>query len=97
MILGSVQPDRKRKMKTLAIWEPRAGNSDAGVLHRFEEHQSALKNMMTTCSDLLDQGTVISSPGNRNIVYKLETAFDIIVTHERRHLEQALEVLHSVK
>jgi len=26
------------------------------------------------------------------IVYKLETAFDIMVAHEKRHLEQAREI-----
>jgi hypothetical protein len=40
---------------------------------------------------------VISSPANKNIVYKLETAFDIIVSHEQRHLEQAKEILQLMK
>jgi hypothetical protein len=43
--------------------------------------------------ELVAKGTVIASPANKNIVYKLETAFDIIVSHEQRHLEQAKEVL----
>ncbi len=29
------------------------------------------------------------------IVYKLQTAFDIIVAHEKRHLEQAREVMKN--
>jgi hypothetical protein len=41
----------------------------------------------------VDKGTIISSPANKIIVYKLEIAFDIIVAHEKRHLEQAREVL----
>ena len=49
------------------------------------------------CKDLLEKGTVISSPANKNIVYKLENAFDIITTHEQRHLEQAREVLADLK
>jgi len=49
--------------------------------------------MIAGCSDLLDKGTIISSPANKNIVYKLEMAFDIITTHEQRHFEQAKEVL----
>jgi hypothetical protein len=32
------------------------------------------------------------APAARVIVYRLETAFDIIVAHERRHFEQAKEV-----
>ena len=45
----------------------------------------------------LANGVVISSPANKNIVYKLEVAFDIIVSHEQRHLEQAREVLQLIK
>jgi hypothetical protein len=48
--------------------------------------------MIQSSSKLLEYKTVISSPANRNIVYKLETAFDIIVAHEFRHFEQAKEV-----
>lgn len=93
MILNSVQPDRKRKMKTFPIWEPATSAITGDILTKFEQHQNELKNMITGCSDLLDKGTVISSPANKNIVYKLETAFDIIVAHEERHFEQAKEVL----
>jgi hypothetical protein len=32
-----------------------------------------------------------NSPANRNMVYTLERAFDIIVVHERRHFQQAME------
>jgi hypothetical protein len=45
----------------------------------------------------VENGTIISSPANKNIEYKLETAFDIIVAHEKRHLEQAREVLKNFK
>ncbi len=38
-----------------------------------------------------------TSPANKNIIYTLETAFDIIVTHEQRHLAQAKEVLEMLK
>jgi hypothetical protein len=91
-ILKSVNPDRRRKMKTLPIWEPTKSNVSPNIISRFVEQQSLLKEAIQSCSAFLDQGAVISSPANRIIVYKLEKAFDIIVTHERRHLEQAREL-----
>jgi hypothetical protein len=93
MILNAVEPTRSKKMKTLSVWEPSTSDIPADILSKFEKHQTALKNMIAGCSDLLDKGTIISSPGNKNIVYKLETAFDIIATHEQRHLAQAKEVM----
>ena len=91
-VLKAVQPDRKKRMKTFPIWEPTQSDIKEDIWNRFEKNQTELKQLIQSCSDLLDSGTVISSPANKNIVYKLETAFDIIVSHELRHFEQALEV-----
>ena len=96
-ILKSVNPDRKSRMRTLPIWEPTKSNVDTNIFSRFAAQQSLLKENIQSCLDLLDQGVVISSPANRIIVYKLDRAFDIIVTHERRHLEQARELKQLIK
>lgn len=93
LVLKSVQPDRRRKIKTFPIWEPTDSHIGGDILDRFEQHQTLVRNLILNCQDLLEQGTVISSPANKNIVYKLETAFDIILLHERRHFEQAKELL----
>lgn len=96
-ILKSVQPDRKRKMKTFTMWEPSKSELADDILVRFQKHQTELKTLIDNCRDLLESGIIISSPVNKNIVYKLETAFDIIVTHEQRHFEQAREVLNLMR
>ena len=80
-------------MKTFSIWEPSAIVTNASILEQFEKHQEELKKLITQSMDLVEAGTIISSPANRLIVYKLETAFDIIVTHEQRHFEQAKDLL----
>lgn len=91
-VLQSVHPDRRKKIKTFPIWEPSQSDLPADILTRFTRHQEELKNLITNSHDLLSRGTVITSPASRMIVYKLETAFEIIVTHEVRHLNQALEL-----
>lgn len=92
-LLNSVQPHRRKKTKTFPIWEPSQNSVHTGILNRFEQHQEELKLQIERSDDLLKRDTVISSPANKNIVYKLATAFDIIVAHEQRHFEQAKEVL----
>ena len=92
-LLKAVHPDRRRKTKTFSIWEPSATDLGADIIDKFEKHQTELKKLIEASMDLVEKGTIISSPANRNIVYKLETAFDIIVTHEQRHFEQAKESL----
>lgn len=91
MILGSVKPDRKRKMKTFSIWEPEKTVVEEDILAKYAQHQTELKRLIQDCADLLEKGQVIGSPANKKIVYTLENAFEIIVTHEERHLEQAKE------
>ncbi len=92
-LLKAVNPGRRKKLKTFSIWNPPESEIPADIPKKFIAHQSKLKKLIGDSEDLLRAGTVISSPAKRFIVYKLETAFDIIVTHEQRHLEQAKEVL----
>ncbi len=91
-ILKSVQPER-RKMKTFSVWEPTDNNISKDILDRFFTHQAKLKSLILDSADLVKKNTVISSPVNKYIVYKLDKAFDIIITHEKRHFEQAVEML----
>ena len=96
-VLKAVQPDRKKKMKTFPIWEPTTSNVNGDILKRFQDHQNELIQKIEGARELVEKRVVISSPANKNIVYKLETAFDIIVSHEQRHLEQAKEILQLMK
>ncbi|MEM1336637.1 MAG: DinB family protein [Bacteroidota bacterium] len=92
-VLKAVHEDRKKKMKTFPIWEPTKNEILIDVLEHFSVHQSELKKQIEDAKELVEKGTIISSPANKNIVYRLETAFEIIVTHEKRHFEQAKLVL----
>ncbi|TBW27168.1 DinB family protein [Gramella sp. KN1008] len=94
MIKKSVEPERNRKMKTFSLWEPRKDSFAKSILQDFQANQEELKGYISDSDDFIHQNMVISSPANRNIVYKLETAFDIIITHEERHYNQAKEILN---
>lgn len=92
VILRSVQPDRRKKMRTFPLWQPSSDPVEPGILHRFSLQQQSLIRLIESCQDLLDAQAIISSPANRSIVYSLATAFDILVSHEWRHFNQAKEV-----
>ncbi len=96
-ILKGVEPERKKKIRTFPVWEPAQSEVRADIVPHFAEHQKELANMMASCSDLVQAEMVISSPANRFIVYKIGRAFDIIVAHEERHLNQAKEVKAFLK
>lgn len=97
LILKSVQPDRKKKMKTFKIWEPTKNSFSKNVLKRFEAHQESLKKEILKIQDHIKQNAIISSPVNKNIVYRLETALNILITHEERHYEQANDIYRKIE
>ena len=96
MILKSVEPSRKKKLKTFAIWEPMQGQIGGDILKRFTNHQQALKKWIDKLEDNISKGFIIASPANQSIVYKLDMAIDIIVTHEQRHLNQSIEAFDMI-
>ena len=93
LILDSVQPDRKRKMQTFPVWEPKELTIENNVVEEFLKHQEKIKQLIADSEDLLLSSAFLPSPANRNIAYSLEDAFEIIVTHGERHINQAAEIL----
>ncbi|MEL6135430.1 MAG: DinB family protein [Bacteroidota bacterium] len=97
MIYRSVKPDQERKTRTFPIWEPSQSTINGDIVDRFLLHQEELADFMDSCADLIVQKQIISSPANRNIVYPLSRAFDIIVAHEVRHIDTAEIVLLNMQ
>ncbi len=96
-ILKGVEPERRKKIKTFPVWEPAVSEVRADIVSHFAEHQRELAGFVAVCSDLIEDGKVISSPANRFIVYEIGRAFDIIMAHEHRHLNQSREILTFLK
>lgn len=42
-VLKSVEPSRRKKMKTFPIWEPKNSSEAHGIIERFIQHQEELK------------------------------------------------------
>jgi hypothetical protein len=93
IVLKAVEPERKKKIKTFPIWEPKKSGITEHIVEQFTSHQEELKRFMHSHLPLVEQNVIISSPVNRNVVYHLPVAFEIIVTHELRHYHQAKEVM----
>lgn len=92
LIYKTVHPDNRKKTKTFKVWQPEHGNLPKEILDQFLVSQQHLKQLIIKSSDKHLKEVLISSPANRFIVYDLENAFDIIITHQDRHLRQARDV-----
>lgn len=97
LLLKAVGPENKTKARTFPIWEPDYNDLPDDIIKQFFDHQEELKKVMIQSEDLIQKNQVIHSPANPYIIYHLETAFEIILAHELRHLEQAKNVLNLLK
>ncbi len=92
MIHQSVLPESSKKITTFPIWEPTQATQIPDIVERFQEHQKKMIHAIQDSKLLLQKNPVVSSPANKVIVYRLSKAFEIIVSHEQRHLQQAKQL-----
>ena len=95
-ILKSVRPETQKKIKTFSIWEPSQSEIEGDILNRFLDHQKKLNGEISSLESYADAGLIICSPANKHIAYPLKQAFDIILTHEMRHLKQAKQIKEKI-
>ena len=96
-ILRSQDPKNRRKIKTMQIWRPSSSDIGGDIVARFAEHQEDLKRRYRELAAGVPDNPVISSPVNGSIVYRLETALELAVTHEERHVLQMGDVRDGMR
>ncbi|RPA69228.1 DinB family protein [Cyclobacteriaceae bacterium YHN15] len=89
LIYKSVSDGGKKKVKTFSLWEPKIQDENSEIVEKFLSHQEELKGWIKEMEMFINKGEIIHSPANSLIVYSLPRALDIIVAHEKRHLDQA--------
>ncbi|MBE2281402.1 MAG: DinB family protein [Ignavibacteriaceae bacterium] len=97
IILKGVKPEGINKMKTFPVWNPTQSNLSKTILPDFEKSQDHLKAAILKGDDLIANKAVICSPANKKIFYKLDTALEIIATHQLRHFNQAVSVAEKIR
>jgi len=96
-ILKSVHPDNTRKIKTVRKFQPVKKQFTLDKLKEFKDHHSVLMDFALKTDVADHQKTIITSPASGLIFYSLEDAFRIILAHEQRHIQQAVQLLPTSK
>lgn len=94
LILKSVDPNTSRKIKTGKAFEPSHSKIHDSILSDFTNAQIKLKKFIDDNEVMIKNKTIISSPLNKSIVYHFDTVIDIIVIHQQRHFNQAVNILN---
>lgn len=84
----------KTKIKTFRQWEPSAVSTD--IVSEFKNHQMELSNYIQRLEPYVEKGTVIHSPASRLLPYRLDQAIDILIAHEKRHLNQCQNLVSAL-
>lgn len=95
MILRSVNAERKQRIKTFPVWEPSA-SAISKPLEDFVKSQKQFVTHVKDCWPQFEKGMVITSPANKQIVYRLPVLLQIVTQHQLRHFNQAKEVFEQI-
>jgi len=94
LLIKSLSPDSKRKVKTTRKAQPSASTIDAGIIDRFTEHQDALIERVRGIAPTVNhETTIVTSPLAGIVTYSLADCLTLLAVHEQRHLAQAKRVL----
>jgi hypothetical protein len=95
LVRQAVHPDSVRAHKAPAIFGPASSGIDADIVTRFVDQQARVIDVLTRSAGLDLDATIIASPVSALVVYSLFDAFRIVVTHEQRHVNQAIRVTET--
>jgi hypothetical protein len=92
LLIKSLDPKAKRKLKAPAVFKPAASTVDGKIIDSFLAEQQKLIEKMKSTRGLNLAKIMITSPALSIVTYSLLDALRIIVVHEQRHFGQAKRV-----
>ena len=93
-LLKAIKNDsKKHKAPTKALVPP--SEIAADIIDKFCAYQADLSEKIKLVEGVDWQKTVVTSPFLKIMTYRLGTAFEIVVAHEKRHFRQAKRVMET--
>lgn len=93
-LLKAMKNDAKKyKAPSKSVVPP--SDIEADIIERFVEHQKELVENTKSLDGIDLQKTVVTSPFLKFMTYRLGTALEIGVEHEKRHFRQAKRVMET--
>jgi DinB family protein len=92
LLLKSLDPASARKLKAPKNFQPAQSDISELIIDDFVAQQEQIVEGMKSTSHLDLEKIVITSPALSFVAYSLMDAYRVIVTHEKRHFQQAQRV-----
>ena len=95
LLIKYLSPQSTRKLKAPEVFKPSSSSIDQDIISRFIELQKQMILLMKRTEGFNLSGIKITSPALRFVTYSMIDAYEIIVVHEKRHVQQAERVLEA--
>jgi hypothetical protein len=82
----------KKKMKAPKKIRPLPSAKPVAFIDIYFENLECFLNYISKCADIDIDKTIITSPTIKIVTYSLRDAFEFLIQHEHRHINQAIRV-----
>lgn len=96
VLKDQLQEQVKRKMKTHRKLTPQTSEKSLDFINEYVKNLDTFLNYVSNCRHIDIDKTIITSPTIKIITYSLRNAFQFLVEHEHRHINQAIRVRDNV-
>ena len=93
MLVRTQSPNATRRFKAPGTAQPAASALDTGIVARFVDRQRELIAKLDASATRDLAGVVMASPFLGIVTYSVLDGWRLIVAHERRHVQQAKQVM----
>lgn len=95
LLKGFVDPTNTSKLKAPPAFQTDGSTVDPNIIQLFGDQQSVLLPLMKETKGT-DLDRIVTSPAAAFVTYSLMDAYTVVITHERRHFNQAKRVTEMV-
>ena len=92
LLFKSLSPQAERKLKAPKTAQPAVSDISPAIIEDFVKHQTEMIDKIRQTENLDTKKIILTSPFLKAITYSLFDSYRIIVTHEKRHFQQAERV-----
>jgi uncharacterized damage-inducible protein DinB len=95
LLIDQLQEEVKTKRKAPKILHPTASAMKIDMVRNYDENLDQFLNSISNCRKVDLDKTIITSPVYKFVTYSLRDAFQFLLQHEHRHINQAIRVKAS--
>ncbi len=92
LLINQLQEQVKTKRKAPKKIQPTSGKANLDIIEVYQKSLDRFLALISNCGNIDLDKTIIISPTISIVTYSLRDAFQFLLQHEHRHINQAIRV-----